>query len=81
MTCPMEWWYKIMGYDRRKKAKPLSYTPEEDEYTVKHGDTPESIAAEYLDDAAAWPIICSYNGLLPEEIVPGVKIYFPKNKD
>lgn len=54
------------------------YLPEEDEYTVKHGDTPESIAAEFLDDAAAWPIICSYNGLLPEEIVPGVKIYFPK---
>lgn len=67
-----------MKKDIRKLGE-SPYLPEEDEYTVKHGDTPESIAAEYLDDAAAWPIICSYNGLLPEEIVPGVKIYFPKS--
>ena len=68
-----------MGYDWRQKAKPLAYTPEEDEYTVKEGDTPESIAAEFLDDPAAWPLITSYNGIGPEDIGPGLKIYFPKN--
>lgn len=68
-----------MGYDWRQKAKPLAYTPEEDEYTVKEGDTPESIAAEFLDDQAAWTLITSYNGIGPEDIVPGLKIYFPKN--
>lgn len=78
MTCSMKWWGEIMGCDWRKKAKPLAYTPEEDEYTVKEGDTLESIAAEFLDDGAAWPLILQYNGLMPEEIVPGVKIYFPK---
>lgn len=70
-----------MGYDWRQKAKPLAYTPDEGEYTVKEGDTPESIAAEFLDDPAAWPLITSYNGIGPEDIVPGQKIYFPRNAD
>ena len=70
-----------MGYDWRQKAKPLAYTPEEDDYTVKEGDTPESIAAEFLDDPAAWPLITSYNGIGPEDIAPGRKIYFPRNAD
>lgn len=67
-----------MGYDRRKK-KTQTYTPEEDEYTVREGDTPESIAAAFLDDPQAYPLILSYNGLFREDIVPGQKIYFPKN--
>ena len=67
----------MIGYDRRRK--PTAYTPQEDEYTVKAGDTLESIAAEFLDDAKAGPLILSYNGLSREEIVPGVKIFFPKN--
>ena len=75
----MEWWNEIMGYDRRNRAKPLAYTPEEQEYIVKDGDTLESIAEEFLDDPAAYPLILSYNGLLSTEIVPGVKIYFPGN--
>ena len=57
----------------------MPYTPEEDEYTVREGETPESIAAEFLDDPAAYPLILAYNGLLKTEIRPGVKIYFPKN--
>lgn len=77
----MEWWHKMVGYDRRNRAKPLAYTPEEDEYIVKDGDTPESIAKEFLDDPAAFPLILSYNGLLYTEVVPGAKIYFPKNKE
>ena len=67
-----------MGYDRRKKKVP-TYTPEEDEYIVREGDTLESIAAAFLDDPKAYPLILRYNGLFREDIVPGQKIYFPKN--
>ena len=64
-----------MGYDRRKKKRPNR----EQEYTVKKGDTLESIAQDFLDEPAAWPLILSYNGLSEEDIVPGKKIYFPGN--
>ena len=63
-----------MGYDRRRKPKKSAYRRDEGEYTVKEGDTPESIAAEFLDDPAAFPLILSYNGLLYTEVVPGAKI-------
>lgn len=77
----MKWWYDMMGYDRRRKPKKSAYRRDEGEYTVKEGDTPESIAAEFLDDPAAWTLITSYNGIGPEDIVPGRKIYFPRNAD
>lgn len=64
-----------MGYDRRKKKRPNM----EQEYTVKKGDTLESIAQDFLDDPEAWPLILSYNSLSKEDIVPGKKIYFPGN--
>ena len=57
------------------------YAVEETEYVVKEGDTPQSIAKEFLDDENAAQLIYAYNNLLPEEIVPGVKIYFPKYKN
>ena len=81
MTCSMGWWHNMIGHDRKKRAKPLAYTPDEDEYIVREGDTPESIAKEMLDDPAAYPLILSYNGIFREDIVPGAKIYFPKNKE
>ena len=67
----MKWWSEIMGYDRKKNSR------REQEYVVKEGDTLESIATEFLDDPAAWPLILSYNGIGEEDIFPGRKIYFP----
>ena len=52
----------------------------EEEYIVQTGDTPESIAKELLGDEKAFPLILSYNVLLYAEIVPGAKIYLPKDQ-
>lgn len=65
---------------RSKKYSPDPYTGGEEEYIVREGDTLQSIAEEFLDDPAAYPLILSWNGLMLEEIVPGTKIYFPKNQ-
>lgn len=64
---------------KKRKAGTNYFEQEEDEYTVKEGDTPESIALKFLDDENAYPLILSYNGMMREEIRPGAKIYFPRN--
>ena len=76
MKTPMGWWYEML-----KKSKPYEDPfVREDEYTVREGDTPESVAKEYLDDPAAYTLILSWNKITKDEFVPGLKIYFPKFK-
>ena len=53
-------------------------SPTEAEYEFQAGDTPESVALELLDRADGWPMICSYNGIMREDLRPGTVFYMPK---
>lgn len=50
----------------------------EAEYLIEDGDTPEGMARELLDREDAWPMICSYNGIMREDLRPGTVFYMPK---
>ncbi len=75
MKTPMGWWRNMI---RTGNTYETYLGQAEEEYIVQDGDTPESIAAQLLDDPKAYSLILSYNALLYAEIRPGVKIYLPK---